>query len=281
MSEGIDFELIHSEEEEKNSERKGILLFHGLTGSPFEMKKYGLFLHKRGFDVFCYSFPGHGERLDEIQTVTFRDWCNFAQEKYQQLRKNYDKFFVSGLCLGAAMSLYLAENNDDITGIIALSTTLFLDGASMPWSKFLMPLGLNTILRYYYTFPEDDCLGVMNEDTRKVLAKIMAKTEIGMDNYPLNCVNELLKLSKTVRKNLKKIHTPIILIHSKYDNLSSTKSAKIVFNKISSEIKEYIELEKSYHMVLYDNEKVFVMDKAIEFINRFLNPAEERLAEAV
>ena len=115
----------------------------------------------------------------------------------------------------------------------------------------------------------------MNEDTRKVLAKLMAKTEIGMDNYPLNCVNELLRLSKTVRKNLKKIHTPIILIHSKFDNLSSTKSAKIVYNKISSEIKEYIELEKSYHMVLYDNEKEFVMNKVLEFISNRLTSKEE------
>jgi len=280
MNAGIDFELIHSESE-NNSERKGVLLFHGLTGSPFEMKKYGQFLHKNGFDVFCYSFPGHGERLDEIQSVTFRDWCNFAQKKYEELRKNYEKFFVSGLCLGAAMSLYLAENNNDITGIVALSTTLFLDGASMPWSKFLMPLGLNTILRYYYTFPEDDCLGVMNEDTRKVLAKIMAKTEIGMDNYPLNCVNELLKLSKEVRRNLKKIKCPVILIHSKFDNLSSTKGAKIVYDNISSQIKEYVELEKSYHMVLYDNEKTFVMEKSLEFTNKFLQPVKENLAEAV
>ena len=278
MNSGIDFELIHSENS-NNSERKGILLFHGLTGSPFEMKKYGTFLHKNGFDVFCYSFPGHGERLDEIQTVTYHDWCRFAQEKYTELRKNYDKFFVSGLCLGAAVSVYLAENNDDITGLIGLSTTLFLDGASMPWTKFLMPLGLNTILRYYYTFPEDDCLGVMNEDTRRTLAKLMAKTTIGMDNYPLNCVRELLKLSEDVRKNLKKVECPIILIHSKYDNLSSTKSAKVVYDNVSSQIKEYIELEKSYHMVLYDNEKVFVMDKAMEFINRFSN--QNSLAEAV
>ena len=280
MNAGIDFELVHTDSAD-NSERKGILLFHGLTGSPFEMKKYGLFLHKNGFDVFCYSLPGHGERLDEIQSVTFRDWCALAQEKYENLRKNYDKFFVSGLCLGAAISLYLAEHNDDITGIIALSTTLFLDGASMPWSKFLMPLGLSTILRYYYTFPEDDCLGVMNEDTRKTLAKLMSKTTIGMDNYPLNCVNELLKLSKEVRKNLKKVNCPIILIHSKYDNLSSIKSAKVVYNNISSQIKEYVELNQSYHMVLYDNEKVFVMDKALEFINKFVSTSNSETMEAV
>ena len=127
MVNGIDFELLHDDITEKK-DKKAVLLFHGLTGSPFEMKKYGDFLFKNGYDVFCYSFPGHGERISEIETVTWYDWCNFAQEKYNELRHKYNQFFVSGLCLGASMAVYLAEHNSDITGIVALSTTLFLDG---------------------------------------------------------------------------------------------------------------------------------------------------------
>ena len=267
----IDFELIH---EDYSDKKNAVLLFHGLTGSPFEMKKYGAFLYNLGFDVFCYCFPGHGDRLDEIQTVTWRDWTDFAQEKYDKLRLNYDKFFVSGLCLGAAISLHLAEHNSDITGIVSLSTTLFLDGFCMPKTKFLLPLGLSTIFRFYYTFPEDTSLGIKNEGTRKTLAKIMSKTNVGMDNYPLNCVHELLCLSKNVRRNLKNIKAPLLLVHSKFDNLTSTKGAKLVYNGVSSQIKDYVELNDSYHMVLYDNEKMFVMETVKGFLERFLRRDE-------
>ena len=273
---GIDFELLHNETEKTD---KAVLLFHGLTGSPFEMKKYGDFLFKNGYDVFCYSFPGHGDRISEIETVTYQDWCNFAQEKYTKLRKNYDKFFVSGLCLGAAMAVYLGEHNKDLTGIVALSTTLFLDGFCIPWTISLLPFALSTIIRFYYTFPEDDCFGVKNERTRKSLAKITAKANIGMDNYPLNCVDGLLKLSKNVRKNLKNVTCPILCIHSKYDNLSSTKGAKVVLNGVSSSIKKYIELNDSYHMVLYDNEKEFVMNSVKEFLDEILPQKTEELRE--
>ena len=262
MTESIDFELIHNDSETD----KAVLLFHGLTGSPFEMKKYGDFLFKNGYDVFCYSFPGHGDRISEIETVTWQDWCNFAQDKYTGLRKNYNQFFVSGLCLGAAMAVYLGEHNKDLTGIIALSTTLFLDGFCIPWTISLLPFALSTIIRFYYTFPEDDCFGVKNERTRKSLAKITAKANISMDNYPLNCVDGLLKLSKNVRKNLKNVTCPILCIHSKYDNLSSTKGAKVVLDGVSSKIKKYVELNDSYHMVLYDNEKEFVMNTVKEFL---------------
>lgn len=280
MAESIDFELLHDEIKDIKN-KKAVLLFHGLTGSPFEMKKYGTFLHQHGYDVFCYSFPGHGNRIHEIETVTWIDWCNFAQEKYNKLRKNYNEFFASGLCLGAAMAVYLGEHNKDLTGIIALSTTLFLDGFCIPWTVSLLPIALHTITRYYYTFPEDDCFGVKNEKTRKSLAKVMSKADIGMDNYPLNCVYGLLKLSKNVRKNLKKVTCPILCIHSKYDNLASTKGAKIVINNVSSIIKKYVELNDSYHMVLYDNEKHFVMNTAIEFLNEISQMTKKAELETV
>ena len=280
MTDSIDFELLHDDISDKK-EKKGVLLFHGLTGSPFEMKKYGDFLFKNGFDVFCYSFPGHGNRISEIESVTDKDWRDFAQEKYDLLRKNYNHFFVSGLCLGAAMAVYLGEHNKDITGIVALSTTLFLDGFCIPWTVHLLPFALNTITRFYYTFPEDDCFGIKNERTRKSLAKITAKANISMDNYPLNCVDGLLKLSKNVRQNLKKVTCPILCIHSKYDNLASPKSAQVVMNGVSSSVKKYVELEDSYHMVLYDNEKEFVMNTVKEFLDELVPQAKERELETV
>ena len=101
-----------------------------------------------------------------------------------------------------------------------------------------------------------------------------------MDNYPLNCVDGLLKLSKNVRQNLKKVTCPVLCIHSKYDNLSSPKSAKIVLAGVSSDIKQYVELNDSYHMVLYDNEKDFVMNTVKEFLSK-LTPAAAQEKEAI
>lgn len=72
---------------------------------------------------------------------------------------------------------------------IFISTTLFLDGFCIPWTVSLLPFALSTISRFYFTFPDDDCFGVKNERTRKSLAKMTAKADIGMDNF-------LLKISK-------------------------------------------------------------------------------------
>lgn len=267
----LDFEFVC----ENNQYKNAILLFHGLTGSTFEMKKYAQHLHSNGYDVFAYCLPGHGEDTCNIRCVSYDDWIEFAQEKFLFLKKKYKKVFLGGLCLGAVLALVLAQKHKlEVAGVISLSTTLFLDGWTMPWYNFMMPLGLNTLIRYYYTFPEREPYGIKNIKKRRSIQKIMGKNTIAMDNYPLSCVYELLKLSKLARKNMNEVISPILIMHSKDDDLTSVKSAKFVYNNINSTKKELFILENSYHLMLYDNDKDFVFEKSVEFLNQ-LNQNKE------
>ena len=259
----LDFILKHSDIEPKGA----VLLFHGLTGSPFELKKYGQFLYNNGYDVFAECLPGHGEKFEEIYTVKYEDWLDFAYSRFEKLKSEYENVFVSGLCLGAVLALAVGiKYKNKVSGIIALSTTLFLDGWRLPWYKCFMPLAFCTILRFYYNYPECEPHGVKNLKTRNAVKKLLEKGNVGMNDFPMTGFRELLELSAFVRRNLKNVVAPILLIHSKEDDLTSTKSAETVNKKISSKDKEYIVLYDSYHMVLYDNEKEFVFNKSIEFI---------------
>ena len=270
MGSAFDFELTHSDKP-----KKAILLFHGLTGSPFELRKYAKHLHNKGFDVYAYCLPGHGDHHQRIETVKWQDWINFSNEKYENLRGQYKEFFLGGLCLGAVIALNLAQNYKDVTGIIGLSTTLYLDGWTIPWYYNLMiGVALHTIVRYYYTFPEREPYGIKNESTRRKVAALMKKNTVALDNYPLSCVYELLRLSKYTRKNMSKVDAPILLIHSVEDDLTSAKSAEFVYDNVSSTSKEYIKLHDSYHLLIYDNEKEFVFNKSVEFMNNLCGKEE-------
>ena len=259
----LDFILKH-----EDKAKGAVLLFHGLTGTPFELKKYGQFLYNNGYDVFAECLPGHGEKFDEIYTVKYQDWLNFAYTRFSTLKAEYKNVFLSGICLGAVLAIATAiKFKDEVSGVIALSTTLYLDGWRLPWYKFMIPLALSTIIRFYYCYPECEPHGIKNERTRKVVKKLLEKGDVGMNDFPMTGIYELLKLSAYERKMLPEMTAPILLIHSKYDDLTSEKSANIVYKNISSKDKELIILENSYHMVLYDNEKDFVYNKALDFIN--------------
>ena len=258
----LDFKFIH-----ETRCKRAVLLFHGMTGSPFEMKKMGRALHEANFDVYCYCLPGHGTSPINIKTVTWKHWYDESVQHYKELTQNYEEVYLGGLCLGAVLSLAIAEEFPEVRGILSLSTTLFLDGWTIPWYNIFMPLGLHTILRYYYSFPEREPYGLKNEVLRKKIAALQKRNTEALDNYPMSCIYELLKLSKHTRKNIAKVTSPILLMHAKRDDLTSTKSANFVFSNISSENKKYIELENSYHLIVMDNERDFVFEKSIEFLN--------------
>ena len=69
----------------EDNPKKAVLLFHGLTGSPFEMKKFGKFLSEHGYDVYGACLPGHGEFKSDIYTVCYDDWLNYAFEQFEKL----------------------------------------------------------------------------------------------------------------------------------------------------------------------------------------------------
>ncbi len=271
MEKSLDFEFIH-----KNKCKRAVLLFHGMTGSPYEMKKMGKALFDADFDVFCYCLPGHGTSPINIKTVKWQDWYNDSVLHYKELTQKYDEVYLGGLCLGAVLAIAIAEEYRDVRGIVSLSTTLFLDGWTIPWYNFFMPIGVHTILRYYYSFPEREPYGLKNEVLRKKIAALQKRNTEALDNYPMSCIYELLKFSKLTRKNISKVTAPILLMHAKEDDLTSTKSAEFVYNNISSKIKNYIKLKNSYHLIVMDYERDYVFEKSIEFFNSLSDFAPEK-----
>lgn len=238
-----------------------------MTGSPFEMKKLGKSLFEADFDVFCYCLPGHGTSPISIKTVRWEDWYSDSTLHYRELTKEYDEVYLGGLCMGAVLALAIASEYREVKGILSLSTTLFLDGWTIPWYNFLMPLGLHSIIRYYYSFPEREPYGLKNEALRKKIAALQKRNTVALDNYPMSCIYELLKLSRYTQKNMFKVKAPILLMHAKEDDLTSPKSAEFVYKNVGSSIRKYIELKNSYHLVVIDNEKDFVFEKSIDFLN--------------
>ena len=54
----------------------------------------------------------------------------------------------------------------------------------------------------------------------------------------MSAVNEMRKLTNKVRKELYQINCPALIIHAAQDKLSPQSNVPLVYNSISSEIKE-------------------------------------------
>ena len=246
--------------------KKAILLLHGMTGEPTELYYLGKYLHSLGFDVYIPELPGHCQGTEAIKRATWQDWLNFSFEEYDRLKKEYDNVYVSGVCLGAVLALCIAIEREDLEKIACLSTTLFLDGWSIPKIIVLLPVAMYSVIKFFYAWPETSSLGVKNEKVREKVQKAIEKDDATtLDCFPALTILQMLRLSRYTRKRLNKVKSKVLLMHSERDDICSTKSADIVYKKISSKIKEYIKLKDSYHLIVLDDEKDFVFKKTGDF----------------
>lgn len=248
---------------------RAVLLLHGLTGSPFEMRYYGGKLHKMGYDVYCPCLPGHCTSIEDLKSKTWQDWDNFAKAEYAKLASSYDEVYLSGLCLGALLCLSIAIDEDTPKALALLSPTLALDGWSLPWFRFLIILAFTPLGEILdYSFVEREPYGVKNEHVRKrIIAMLASESLSAYDRYPAVTFAELLRYSRYLRKNMKRVKTPAIVLHPEEDDICDIKNARYLYDNIASENKQFIGLKNSYHIVTIDNDKDLVVEKTIEFFN--------------
>src|SRR5438874_4059432 len=107
----------------------GVLLVHGITGAPTEMKPLVRKLAAHDFTVYCPQLAGHCSTLKELKQTRWTDWYATLERSLEQLRSECDAVFVSGLSMGALMALKLtADYPEAIAGVATLSATFFYDG---------------------------------------------------------------------------------------------------------------------------------------------------------
>jgi carboxylesterase len=232
-----------------------VLLLHGLASSPLEMFSLAAALKQRGFSVEVPHLRGFGFGAD---VTDYENWLSQVVAVFDRLKGEYRTVSVGGLCIGSVLSLALAnERPREVCALSLLSTTLFYDGWSIPWYRFLMPLWFHTPVRHLYTYTESEPYGIKNPEIRARIARSMRRgfSEAGASRITMSHVYQASRLSRHVMRNLPDITAPALVMHAIDDETASPKSAEYVMQNIGSAIKRKVYLGDSYHMITLDNER--------------------------
>ena len=255
-----------------------VLLLHGLAASPLEMRYVARALHRDGFSVYVPHLHGYGYGAAATDS---RQWHALAGTIFDKLRREYRTVSVGGLCIGAVLALSLAaEKGRDIAALSLLSTTLSYDGWSVPWYRFLLPLAYYTPLRHIYAYREREPYGLKNEALRKRIARAAqqtALTEAGASSLPMNHIYQAMRLIGRVKRNLRSVRAPALVVHAIDDDTASVKSADFVIDHIGSRVERKIFLGDSYHMVTMDNEREVVARETCDFLRAQVGGASRLL----
>lgn len=259
---------------------KAVLLIHGITGTPSEMRYLGKKLNAAGFTVVCNTLPKHCGSLGELKRVTWNEMADACMHDFLRLKAGYSKVFVGGLSMGALMAAHISyKAPGEVAGILALAPTLFYDGWALHKGKSLMHIFWHIpFIRNAVQIREGWPYGLKDEALRANFERFYKHAKasefdknvllFGSPFFPMACLYQHHLFTKVARNELPKVSAPVLIIHARQDDMVSIKNARYVLDNIGSRDKELIELEDSYHMITIDKEKDRVADAMVNFMQR-------------
>lgn len=198
------------------AQRGAVLLVHGFTASPWEMRRFGEGLAAAGFTSLGVRLPGHGTTPEDLASRRYEEWLETVMGGYQLLAEHHRQVYGLGLSTGGLLLLALAEDLAHLDGLILLSPFLRLRHRLAPAAG---------LLRFVHPF-----------QTREV------PTELAPYYYarrPVNGVYQILRLLRRVRRRLDRVTTPALVISAEGDQTADVESARELFRKLGGRQKEF------------------------------------------
>ncbi len=223
----------------------GILLVHGLTGSPASMRPIGEWLADNGLAVEGVRLPGHGTNLDDLRTRRWTEWTDEAGRGLDELRRRARTVVVFGQSLGGAIVLALAASRPHDVDGIALANPYVFDARH----------AFAPIVRWY----PRDLRGVAND------IALPGRDENADDRIPVAAALQMAALTRLVRAELPTIRQPVVVFQSGTDHVIPKANARKVLAKIGSERTELVPCPRSYHVVTLDHDAPVVRERILAF----------------
>lgn len=262
--------------------RNGVLLIHGLTGTPAEMRFVAKGLNRRGYTVYAMQLAGHCGSTDDLLSTGWRDWAASVREAAANLGAQVDRLFVGGLSMGALLALnYALEQPESVNGLALYGTTFRYDGWAVPaigklsfLLPWVVPLGIGRRRSFVEVFP----YGLRDERMRNRIVGAMFgddSSAAGLPGNPWPSLAELYRLARHVRAGLHQIHAPALVVHATEDDVASLRNAHVLMNGLAGPT-QLLELPESYHMVTLDGERERVIEGTANFFQRVLHTGQSQ-----
>ncbi len=246
-----------------------VLLVHGFTGTPYEMRYLGERLSARGVRVRGVKLAGHAGAPEDLGLAGYDNWYESVVHGLEELRQFGEPNVVVGLSMGAVLAARVAaDQREAVAGLVMLAPAFFLPTSTTMKINFVRMLGSITANLYLYNSEASD---IYDAAARRVHPRCPLT--------PLTAPMKLLDLCAIVKPKLAHVTQPALVMHAKHDHTCPIrKNLDYVMKHLGSPEKRAIELEESYHVITVDSEKESVANEVIEFVERFRVAPQKRAA---
>jgi carboxylesterase len=261
--------------------RTGVLLVHGLCGSPTEMRFIANGLAREGYTVHCPQLAGHCGTESDLKATSWQDWYASAEDGLRLLSETCDRVIVGGLSTGAVLALLLAARHPGkVSGLALYSPTLWLNGRHIPWYARLFRLVTFRAFANLFRFPAPLEFGIKDQRLREFIKKALAAP--GAPAVPFStpgiAVLERRRLVEALLPHVPAIDAPVLMLHPREDDYAHLSNAAYLQQTLAGQA-ELVVLEDSYHLVTVDRQRGVVLERTLAFLGRLAGqPVRQRQA---
>ncbi|BCR06127.1 hypothetical protein DESUT3_31960 [Desulfuromonas versatilis] len=228
------------------SARGGVLLVHGFTASPWEMRSPAEALAQAGFLCHAVRLPGHGTTPEDLAGRSCEEWQEAVERGYRLLAEQTDRVYGVGMSTGALLLLTLAEIRP-LEGVVLLSPFLRLRHRLAPGAG---------LLRYFLRFQK-----------RSLPAEL---APYYYELRPVNGVYQLYRLVRKVRRLLRGLRLPVLVINARGDSTIDPASGAELYRRLGSTTKEHHLLGEEVSHILTTEENPRLAE-TLKLISGFLD----------
>lgn len=184
--------------------RRGVLLTHGLTDSPYFMHNLARMFQQNCFRVMAILLPGHGTRPGDLLEVSWQDWVKAEAYGTDRLAAEVDEVYLAGFSTGGALSVYQSQHDERVRGLFLFSPALRISS---------LAAFANVHKIYSWAAPSAKWLDIMPD-------KDLYKYE----SFPANAAAQIYDLIKAVEAQSQAVAIPVFAAASEDDTTVDTQA---------------------------------------------------------
>jgi len=238
------------------SRNMGVVLSHGYMAAPMEIRELAEYLGRRGFWVYAPRLKGHGTSPEDLAMRSYRDWVHSMDQGYAVMSSLCRKVVVGGFSTGAGLALDLAARVPGVAGVFAVSAPMRLKDIA---ARFAPAMDMwNRIMGLAYK----------NGPRREFVENKPENPHINYLRNPISGVRELERLMDDLEEKLDGIHVPAMVLQSRLDPVVDPKGARMIFERLGSEDKEFVMFNFERHGILMKQGSERVHNAIGDFVDR-------------
>ncbi len=232
----------------------GVLLLHGWTSTPREMRGLGQALAENGFACTGPLLPGHGTTLRALERTDFRTLLSAAENAFADLAARHAKVSVIGLSGGGLLALHLALRRR-CENLVLLAPYLRPAGKLFGIPKHVWLRLLQPPLRLWPKSADGPILDPM-----------AARDHIAYHAMPMPGILGLMRAADVVLERAGTLSNPTLILHAVGDATSDFTASCGLLARLGAEDKRLVALSRSNHILPLDKERQRVEAEVLDFL---------------